>query len=115
MQAIAELLDLPALILICCLIIGYSLMRERFDWKQAGEDDGGKASFLRLAIPVALVVSSWLLIYVTMKIVGTSSTWVEALNALFWYYALYIVVFSGAKTADKLADALVAKFTKPAG
>jgi hypothetical protein len=111
-EAITTYLDIPALFLIVCLAAGYGLVRNKFDWQSAGNDESGKASYLRLAIPVCLVVSSWWLIYVTMQVMKTSVNWIDALQALFPFYLAYVVVFSGAKVAEKLADALLTKWTK---
>lgn len=110
LAALGEAIDLPALILIFCLLVGYGLMRKHFDWRKAGEDDAGKASYLRLAVPVSLVVSSWLLIYVTMKVIGTSVTWVQALEALFPFYLTYMAIWPGSKVAEKGLDVLLARY-----
>ena len=112
LAAMLESIDIPAVFLILCIAAVYSLARGNFDWKAAGCDDTGKASFLRLAIPVSLLVSSWLIIYVTMQIVKTSVTWVQALDALWPFFLAYMATWSGAKVVEKLLDILAAKWVK---
>ena len=112
---IVEAIDTPAIVLLAMLLAALYVMykaqqRTDFDWADMLRDDAGKPSAFRLAIFVSLGVSSWLLIYVTMKIVGTSSTWVEALNALFPWYAVYVAVFSGAKIAERIVELVGIKF-----
>jgi hypothetical protein len=100
---------LLALLAAAMYVMWQAQRKADFDWADMLRDDAGKPSAFRLAIFVSLGVSSWLLIYVTMKIVGTSSTWVEALNALFPWYAIYILVFSGAKIAERLVEIAAVK------
>ena len=118
LQVLMEQLDAPAIVLLAMLLTGAYVMfkaqqRADFDWADMLRDDNGKPSAFRLAIFVSLGVSSWLLIYITIRIVGTSTTWVDALEALFKWYALYIVVFSGAKIAERLVEVAYVKIVGP--
>ena len=77
-----------------------------FSWNKAMQDDSGKESALRFGIVVALVISSWFLVYVTMNVVKGSGD----LEALFPYYMAYLAVWSGAKAVEKLLDVLILRF-----
>ena len=77
-----------------------------FSWKRAMQDDNGKESALRFGIIVALVISSWFLVYVTMNVVKVGAD----LEQLFPYYMAYLAVWSGAKVVEKLLDVLILKF-----
>lgn len=83
-----------------------------FSWKRAMQDDNQKESVFRFGILVALVVSSWQLIYVTVNVIKTGAD----LEQLFPYYMAYLAVWSGAKVVEKMLDVLLLKFGgKPAG
>lgn len=108
-KSVADLLDIPSIVLLAMLFAATYVMwqaqkREDFDWADMLRDDGGKPSAFRLAIFVSLGVSSWLLINLTIKLASTSASWVEALDALFKWYALYVLVFSGAKIAERIVE-----------
>ena len=113
-RIIMEGIDPPVIVLLAMLATGAYVMfkaqqRDDFDWAEMLRDENGKPSAFRLAIFVCLGVSSWLLIYLSMRIITTSVTWAEALGALFPWYALYTLTWSGAKIAEKLVDIVLAK------
>lgn len=110
-------LDVPAASLLMMglglfwLMLSASRRPDAF-WSTAFKDDTGKVSWMRLAMLVALGVSSWHLIYVTMNVVKDGKDLAE----LYPFYATFLLVWSGAKVAEKAIDAVLAKFgiIKPA-
>ena len=92
--------------LLWILLVIRSAQAEGFKWSRAMQDDNGKESSLRFGIIVAVVVSSWFLVYVTMNVLKASGD----LEALFPYYMAYLAVWSGAKVVEKLLDVLILKF-----
>lgn len=108
-------IDVPtALLLVMFALIVVILWRAdlKARWSEAFEDDSRKVSALRLSIFVAIGVSSWHLLYVTMNVVKVSGD----LSELYPFYATYLCVWSGAKVAEKALDAILAKFgVKPSG
>lgn len=109
-RTILEAFDIAAIALV--LGLGWILLVIRdakaggFSWKRAMQDDNDKESTLRFAILVALVISSWFLVYVTMNVIKTGAD----LEQLFPYYMAYLAVWSGAKVVERLLDVLVLKF-----
>jgi hypothetical protein len=102
-------LDVPtALLFVMLALIVVLLWRADLGprWAEAFQDDGGKVSALRLSIFIAIAVSSWHLIYVTMNVIKTGAD----LNELYPFYATFLGVWSGAKVAEKALDAILAKF-----
>ena len=102
--------DAASAVLLAMLAAGAYVMfkaqqRDDFDWADMLRDDNGKPSSFRLAIFVCLGVSSWLLIYLTIKLVGqVTVSWADTLEMLFKWYALYVLVFSGAKIAERIVE-----------
>ena len=72
----------------------------------AMRDDNGKESLFRFGILVALVISSWCLIYMSSNVVQSGSD----LEQLFPYFVAYLGIWSGAKVVEKLLDVLILKF-----
>lgn len=113
-EAFGWSLDIPTALLIVMFaliitILWRASLGER--WAEAFQDDSGKVSALRLAIFIAIGVSSWHLLYVTMNVVKKG----DDLEQLYPFYATYLAVWSGAKVAEKALDAILAKFgVKPA-
>lgn len=102
--------------LLWILLVIRSAEQGGFSWKRAMQDDSGqegkgKESVLRFAVLVALVTSSWLLMYVTINVIKSGAD----LEQLFPYYVSYLAIWSGAKVVEKLLDVLILKFGgKPA-
>jgi hypothetical protein len=102
-------IDFPAVVLSMMLIgMAIAMVSAQkaadFDWGDAFRDDHGKISWLRAAVLVALAISSWSLIYGMMngmRIGFNADDLVKILDALFWWYVAYMVVWAGTKTADK--------------
>lgn len=99
--------------LILLLLVGLSVVvafrsqaQADFDWAEIIRDDTGKLSAYRLAVIISLVVSSWVLIYLTMHAVHDN----EDIDSLFNWFALYLGVWSGSKIIDRLFDLLLAKY-----
>ena len=109
-------IDAPSVVLLAMLAAGTYVMykaqqREDFDFADMLRDDNNKPSAFRMAIFVCLGVSSYLLLFITFKLVAqVTVSWVDTLNALFPWYALYILVFSGAKIAEQMVETLMVKF-----
>ena len=113
MNPILELLkdfDIAAFALVLGLLWILLVIRNAqaggFSWKRAMQDDNSKESVLRFGIIVALVISSWFLVYVTMNVIKATAD----LEQLFPYYMAYLAVWSGAKVVEKLLDVLILKF-----
>lgn len=109
-------IDAPALSLffgslITLYVVFAAQRRNNFDWGNALRDDSGKESALRLAIFVSIVVTSWLLIFISMNVIKDG----KDLEQLYPFFVTYLAVWSGAKVAEKALDAILAKFgVKPA-
>jgi hypothetical protein len=91
MDVFGYTIDAPAASLLAMFAIGVYVLfaaqrRADFDWGQALKDDGGKVSALRLAIFVAIAVSSWLIIFVTMNVIKDGKDLAE----LFPFYMAYL-------------------------
>lgn len=102
--------DIAAFALVVGLLWILTVIRNAqgggFSWKRAMQDDNEKESIFRFGILVALVVSSWLLIYVAVNVIKNG----DDLDRLFPYYMAYLAVWSGAKVVEKLLDVLSLKF-----
>ena len=97
-----SMVDFPATVLLVMLLLGVYIMHKtqqnpdnNFDFADMLRDDGGKPSAFRLAVFACLAISSW----VIMSIVVTT----HAIDL--WVFGFYLIVWSGAKIADKLIDA----------
>lgn len=107
--------DAAAAVLLAMIVMGGYVMykaqqQSDFDWADMLRDDNHKPSAFRLAIFVSLAVASWILIYVTLKLVAqVTVSWAATLDILFKWYALYILVYSGAKIAERLVELAYAK------
>lgn len=100
-------IDVPtALLLVMFALIAWIVWRaerQGLNWADAFRDDSGKASFMRLAMMVALMISSWQVMSTTLR-VQPSLDLVERLSEFF------IVVWSGAKIVEKIVDVIAVKF-----
>jgi hypothetical protein len=106
-KAFIATIDIPAIVLLIILAMGWGIVkqaqkREDFDFSNMLRDDNNKESALRFAVFVALAVSSWFVIYDTIHNKAGDN---QAL-------LIYVVVWSGAKVAEKLVEALAAKWSK---
>lgn len=105
-------LDVAAVTLVAGLLWIMLVLRAAriggFSWAGALKDDAGKESALRFAVLVALVISSWLLMYVSLNVIKNG----DDMQALFPFFATYLAVWSGAKVVEKLLDLLLAKYAK---
>lgn len=100
-------MNIPAILLSVMLgatwfMVRTAQKRHDFDFGNMLKDEGGKESATRLAILVALCMSSWALIFDTMKNGVVNDK----------LLMIYLLVWSGTKVAEKIADALVAKWGK---
>lgn len=99
--------DVPTMLLIImfALILWIMLRAHRsgLNWAEAFKDDSGKPSFLRLAVLIALSITGWQIMSLTLRVQPT----VDLLERLTEFF---IVVFSGAKIAEKALDVILAKF-----
>ena len=99
------MIDIPAAVLAVILlgalyVVHKAQEREDFDFADMLRDDNDKPSALRLGIFVCLAVSSWALIYDTIhqKELDPQA------------FGIYILVWSGAKIAEKIVDMVAAKW-----
>ena len=104
-------IDAPA---VSLLVMGVGLIylmwsvaqKPQSFWAQAFVDDNAKPSWMRVAMIVALLATTWHLIYVTMNVIKDG----KDLEQLLPFYGVYLLVWSGAKVAEKAIDAILAKF-----
>lgn len=96
------MVDFPATVLLVMLLLGvYVLYKTQqdphndFDFADMLRDENGKPSAFRLGIFASLAISSW----VIMSIVVTTH------SIDLWVFGFYLIIWSSAKIADKLADA----------
>lgn len=106
-KAFFNYVDIPAIILGMMLFAAWSMIRaaqkrDDFDFANMLRDDKGKESGTRIATLIALAFSSWFLMYDTIHGKKGDST----------VLLIYLSVWSGAKVAEKLADALITKWAK---
>ena len=99
------MIDVPAAVLAVVLLGGVWIcykaqQREDFDFADMLRDDAGKPSALRLGVIVAIAMSSWALAYDTIN--GNELD--------IQVFVAYLVIWSGAKIAEKLIDIVAAKW-----
>lgn len=106
-DAVTSYIDIPAVVLGVMLTAAWGMVhsaqkRPDFDFGNMLKDENGKESSTRLAVLVAMCFSSWSLMYDTIH------------NKEVDRYALliYLVVWSGTKVAEKLSDAIIAKWSR---
>lgn len=99
------MIDFPAIILLVITLMGGFVMYKtqasktnNFDFADMLRDDSGKPSALRLAIFVCLAISSWAVMYLVIQN--------KAIDI--WVIVLYMLIWSGAKIAEKIVDAYMA-------
>lgn len=107
LQALMDYIDIPAVVLGMMLFASWFMIRSAqkrtdFDFGNMLKDECGRESAIRVAQLVALAFSSWFVMYDTIHNKMGDPT----------ILLIYLGVWSGAKVADKLADALIAKWTK---
>jgi hypothetical protein len=106
-QLFFAFVDVPALILGMMLCAAWFMIRsaqkrEDFDFGNMLRDENGKESATRLGVLAAIAFSSWFVMYDTIHNKAGDST----------VLLIYLAVWSGAKVAEKLADALITKWGK---
>lgn len=99
------MIDFPAIILLVITLMGGFVMYKtqasktnNFDFADMLRDDSGKPSAFRLAIFVCLAISSWAVMYLVIQN--------KAIDI--WVIVLYMLIWSGAKIAEKIVDAYMA-------
>ena len=102
--------DFPAIVLLLLLLLlvfiaAKAQERADFDWGQAFQDENGKVSALRVAVFVANIVSSWVLIAVTMKTIIVA----DDLKNLYPVYGIYLICWVLPKLAEKALDIIMFK------
>lgn len=100
---LAANIDFPAVVLLIIFMMGAWVLwqtqankRNKFDFADMLRDETDKPSALRMAIFIGLGISSWAIMYMLVSNKGKIDTWI---------FVAYMVVWSGAKVADKLVDA----------
>lgn len=100
-------LDVPTALLLVMFMLLFWIVwraeRQGLNWADGFRDDSLKTSFLRLAVLVALMISAWQVMSLTLR-VQPSLDLVERLSEFF------IVVWSGTKIVEKIVDVLAVKF-----
>lgn len=100
-----SMVDFPAVILLIITLLGAYVLYQtqknpgnNFDFADMLRDDAGKPSAFRLGIFVCLAISSWAIMYIIMQ--------TKAIDI--WLIVFYMLIWSGAKIAEKIVDAYVA-------
>lgn len=100
----AVLIDFPATVLLVLVLMGAYVVyktqtdpNNNFDFADMLRDDSGKPSALRLMIFPCMAISSWVIMYVVVS--------KQAIDL--WLIVLYMLIWSGAKIADKMVDAYI--------
>lgn len=109
MEIFGFVIDAPAasLIVMALGIAVFTVQAHRHPdsfWASAFKEESGKVTFTRLAMLVALAVSTWHLIFVTMNVIKDG----KDLQELFPFYTVYLALWSGVKAAEKALDAIIA-------
>ena len=117
-------MDFPAVILVFMLVVILLAMSAKqkdpnFDWGDAFRDEKGKVSWTHTATPIALALSSWMIIYVLMNGIRTTEDatgLVVVLNALFRWFMGYNLIWAGTPIIGKIIDTAQQYFSdrKPA-
>ena len=112
LKLLIDYFDFPTAVLSFMLVgIAYAMSQAQkkpgFDWGDGFRDANGKVSYTHAAVPIALALSSWVLLYVTIN--GIKSTFSgqemsQVLQSLLYWYIAYMVVWAGTKTVDKLVE-----------
>jgi len=112
LKLLIDYFDFPTAVLSFMLVgIAYAMSQAQkkpgFDWGDGFRDGNGKVSYTHAAVPIALALSSWVLLYVTIN--GIKSTFSgqemsQVLQSLLYWYIAYMVVWAGTKTVDKLVE-----------
>ena len=111
-KLLIDYFDFPTVVLSFMLIgIAYAMSqaqkKDGFDWGDGFRDANGKVSYTHAAVPIALALSSAVLLYVTIDGVKGSHTGPEmaqVLNAILYWYVAYMIVWAGTKTVDKIVE-----------
>lgn len=104
----------PGLALIV-LFVGAGLVmfeaqkRPDFDTGNFLKNEAGKESVANLGALIAIVLSGWCLIYLVTKVTDFDA------DTFVTIYTLHLAVWSGTKVAEKLVDAVVARWTGKSG
>lgn len=97
LQQLTQNLDIATTILLLLLFLGAWILwrvqkntTNNFNFEEMLRDESGKPSAFRLAIFVSLAVSTWVMMYITLK-THTLDTWM---------FVTYLSIWSGAKVAE---------------
>lgn len=120
LQLLIAYFDFPTVVLSFMLVgVAYAMSQAQkkagFDWGDGFKDANGKVSYTHAAVPIALALSSAVLLYVTIDGVKGSHTGPEmaqVLNALLYWYIAYMIVWAGTKTVDKLTELAQTYFSR---
>lgn len=104
---ISAYLSVPsiALLVMFCgafYVLKAAQRREDFDLGNMFKNEAGKESVVAMGAMIAIILSGWVLVYdtVTNGVVDQN------------IYLIYLAIWSGSKVAEKLVEALAAKWTK---
>ena len=119
-QLLIAYFDFPTVVLSFMLIgIAYAMSqaqkKDGFDWGDGFRDANGKVSYTHAAVPIALALSSAVLLYVTIdgvKGTHTGQEMAQVLQALLYWYIAYMIVWAGTKTVDKLTELAQTYFSR---
>lgn len=106
--------DVPSVFLAIMVVMGGWMMIQAqrngtVNWGDMFKDGTGKASALRMGIIFSLILATWLVIFVAMKMPPAAFT----AELLFNLFCVVMVTFAGTKSVDKLLDAVMLKWGGP--
>lgn len=86
------------------------------DWTEAFRDEiTNKVSSVKFAVPFALFLSGWVLLYAFMngmRVRDSADDLVTILECLFKYFALFLAVWAmGPRFVEKVADTILARWS----
>lgn len=102
-------IDVATAVMVLIFLMGafvlYRVQQDKnndFNFEDMLRDEQNKPSAFRLAIFVSLAVSTWVIMYITLK--------TNALDT--WMFLSYLAIWSGAKIAETALNAYSGKSTK---
>jgi hypothetical protein len=109
-SSVINYFNAPALALVVMFIGAFYVLhaaqaREDFDLGNILKNENGKESLAAMGGLVAIILSGWCLVYSLTQVKDMNS------DTFVTLYALHLVVWSGTKVAEKLVDAVSAKWS----
>lgn len=118
---VLSLIDAPTvvLLLMTAFFVAAAVrlqVKGTIDWTDAFRDEiSNKVSSVKFAVPFALFLSGWILIYAFMngmRVRDSADDLVNVLECLFKYFALFLAVWAmGPRFVEKVADTILSRWS----